>query len=154
MNKIIIRDISAFCTHAEKLKGTLFITSSDLEEITGHDVRISLQDIELNFSFQGKKNFEGELFLEGSWESSVRLKCSMCLQDFEHHMEKSYFPLRVLGEDCDSLSYEEDALECSFRQVDLAQWLFSELMLELPVNPRHKVCDLQPETLSHLQTLV
>ena len=154
MNKIIIRDISAFCTHAEKLQGTLSITRGDLGEITGNDLRIAPQDIELFYSFQGKKNFEGELFLEGFWESSVGLNCSLCLNAFFYHMQKDYFPLRVIDEQHNSLNYVEDALECSFRQVDFSQWLFSELMLELPVNPRHEVCDLQPETLSHLQTLV
>lgn len=154
MNKIIIRDISAFCTYKEKLQGVLLISHSDLQEITVDDVRFNPQDIEISYSFEGRKNFEGEFFLEGFWESTVGLNCSMCLQSFNHHMQKNYNPLRLIDEDHNSLDYVEDALECSFRQVDFAQWLLSELMLEIPVNPRHEVCNLEPETLSHLQTPV
>lgn len=154
MNKIIIRDISAFCTYAEKLQGVLSITSSDLAEIAGNDLRIKLQEIQIVYSFKGSKNFQEEYFLEGYWESHIVLHCSMCLQPLAHHMRREYHPLRLIDEEHNSLDYAEDAFECSFRQVDFAQWLFSELMLEIPINPRHEVCNLQPETLSHLQTLV
>jgi uncharacterized metal-binding protein YceD (DUF177 family) len=151
MNKVIIKDISSFCENREHLKGVLSISSMDIQEIINSDPRIKIQDIQVFYDFKGKKNFQQECFLDGRWQCSIELNCCTCLNSFFYNIQRQYHPLRLLNEEDNITEYMEDSFECSFRYVDFAQWLFSEVMLEIPVSPKHDGCSLQPEILSHFQ---
>ena len=101
---------------------------------------------EVAWSAQGERlptaGGEGELWLALSAQAPVWLTCQRCLQPFEVALAFERRLRFVHGEaeaealDADS---EDDVLAIS-RSLDLRELIEDELLLALPIVPRHEVC--------------
>ena len=137
MSKNVIKDIPAFCKHRQCVEGTLDILAEELLDIAERDCRINATPVRINYAFQGSVNQLGHLLLSGKWHATADLNCSYCCQKIDYPISQTYDNLQLLDETANSLEVEGDCLECRFDHFELKEWLFSEMMLVLPLAPRH-----------------
>jgi len=109
-----------------------------LVDITSRDCRINATPITIEFKLQGSVSHTGLYLLSGEWRALTDLNCSFCCQKMDYLLIHHYDNLRLIDETLSSLDYEGECFECRFDLFDLNEWLFSELMLVLPLAPRHE----------------
>lgn len=137
MNNNIINDLHSFCKQKNFIEGSVTITLEDLVDIANRDCRLNATPIKIDYKLQGLTDNVGHLFLSGEWQAHVDLNCSFCCQKMDYVLNQDYDKLRLIDETENSLDHEGETLECRFDRFKLKEWLFSEMMLTLPIAPRH-----------------
>jgi uncharacterized metal-binding protein YceD (DUF177 family) len=148
MNKNIIKDIPSFCENQQITSGTIIIPAEELADISERDCRFNEAPITIHFEFQGSRSIDGSLFLKGNWQASLNLNCSFCSQNMDRSFHQEYRRLQLIDEHQNSLDHEGDCQECRFDNFDFKEWLFSEVMLALPIAPRHEPSCINLEEIS------
>jgi uncharacterized protein len=142
MSQQPVIDSLAFSSQGGSLTGRLLLSRcSRLSD------QIEPTDGALDYRVSGKSGAEGEPMLVLEIEGLLLLRCQRCLKTLDH-------PLKIVQEyelrdglDEDTLMQEDmeddsrDFLEAS-RSLDVVSLIEDEVLLALPVVPRHEACDL------------
>jgi uncharacterized metal-binding protein YceD (DUF177 family) len=152
MDKIFIKDVPAFCKIQQKITGNALFRTDDFLPISERDLRIPTQELVVAYSFEGFALYEDHFYLKGFWRADLQLKCTYCQEPLIESFEMTYDKLRLIGEHENSLDYNEDCQECRFDFFDLRTWIFSEMMLGVPISPKHSSCALPFESI-HMANL-
>lgn len=129
-----------FAKEGRVLEGTLAVSSLErlhdlLTEVTG----------EINFRLQGFKSEHGELMLHLTVSGVIPLACQRCLKAIPFNLDVDNL-LEIVPEGSDM---SQDELEDDTRdflpvagELNLAELVEDEILLSLPVAPRHEKCGL------------
>ena len=135
-----ITDAFVFAKEGRVLEGTLAVSSLErlhdlLTEVTG----------EINFRLQGFKSEHGELMLHLTVSGVIPLACQRCLKAIPFNLDVDNL-LEIVPEGSDM---SQDELEDDTRdflpvagELNLAELVEDEILLSLPVAPRHEKCGL------------
>ena len=135
-----ISDSFAFARDGRVLEGTLPVARLErlhdlLTEVTG----------EINFRLQGFKSEHGELMLHLTVSGVIPLACQRCLKAIPFNLDVDNL-LEIVPEGSDM---SQDELEDDTRdflpvagELNLAELVEDEILLSLPVAPRHEKCGL------------
>ena len=135
-----ITDAFVFAKEGRVLEGTLAVSSLErlhdlLTEVTG----------EINFRLQGFKSEHGELMLHLTVSGVSPLACQRCLKAIPFNLDVDNL-LEIVPEGSDM---SQDELEDDTRdflpvagELNLAELVEDEILLSLPVAPRHEKCGL------------
>ena len=93
---------------------------------------------------------DAQIWLHLQAQATVRLTCQRCLQPVEDHLdvERSFLFVRDEAQAAALDEESEDDVLVISRSLDAQALLEDELLLALPLVPRHDVC---PEPLKHLE---
>lgn len=138
MSNNIIKDVSSFCNHRQSISGAIHFNNELTNPEMQVDGRINDSSFKIQYEFNGHTGIEGHFYLTGKWSATVELICSSCGQPMEEYLIGEYNKLRLIDEMDNSLNYEEECLETRIDQLDLDEWLLSELILAIPIAPRHQ----------------
>ena len=138
MKRII--DSFAFAREGRALEGTLAVSS--LERL--HD---QLADAagELAFRVQGRRGRRGEPLLEVEVSGTLALSCQRCLEGVRFDVDiDSLLELVPEGAELSQDELEDDTRDFLpvAGDLDVAQLVEDEVLLALPVAPRHERCGL------------
>ena len=142
MSQQLVIDSLAFSSQGGSLTGQLPLSrcvrlADQLEQTDG----------ELDFRVSGSIGAEGEPMLVLEVSGQLSLRCQRCLKPLDYRLEivQEYELRKDLDEG--SLTQEDmeddsrDFLEAS-RSLDVVSLIEDEVLLALPVVPRHDACDL------------
>lgn len=135
-----VSDAFAFAREGRVLEGTLAI--SRLERL--HDLLTEVAG-EVTFRLQGSVGRRGEPLLSLTVEGTLPLACQRCLEAVPFALDVASL-LEVVPEGVD-LSQDEleddtrDFLPVA-RELEVAELVEDEILLALPVAPRHERCNL------------
>ncbi|MEK8049905.1 DUF177 domain-containing protein [Ideonella sp. DXS22W] len=138
-------DVAAFAADGAALDGQW--PGASLERLA--DTQTPPQDVplaEVRWQAAGERRpvtgGEAELWLSLSADTRVWLTCQRCLQPFEVPLSLSRRIRFVRGESqAEALDAEsEDDVLALSRSLDLRELVEDELLLDLPIVPRHAVC--------------
>lgn len=129
-----------FAREGRVLEGELAV--SGLERL--HDLLAEVSG-SISFRLQGYKSEHGELMLHLTVGGAIPLACQRCLQAISYHLDVDSL-LEIIPEDADM---SQDELEDDTRdflplagELDVAEFVEDEILLALPVAPRHEKCGL------------
>ncbi len=141
MEKILIKDIPSFCLLSKSIEGKIQYRLKDVLNLSEENSLIAAhQNLDVDYFFQGFKKGDNFFYLKGFWSTSIQVYCSFCAQAFVLPLRAHYDPIRLIDEKQSSLECEEDSQECRFDIFDIAPWIFSELMVMVPLAPKHEEC--------------
>jgi uncharacterized protein len=135
-----ISDSFAFARDGRVLEGTLPVAS--LERL--HDQLANVAG-ELAFRLQGRTGQRGELLLEVEVSGTLALACQRCLEAIVFDLDvDSLLELVPEGAELSQEELEDDTRDFLpvAGELDVAQLLEDEVLLALPVAPRHERCGL------------
>ena len=135
-----ISDSFAFARDGRVLKGTLPVDS--LERL--HDQLANVVG-ELAFRLQGRKGKRGETLLEVEVSGTLALACQRCLEAIVFDLDiDSLLELVPEGGELSQDELEDDTRDFLpvAGDLDVAQLVEDEVLLALPVAPRHERCGL------------
>jgi uncharacterized protein len=135
-----ISDAFAFARDGRVLKGTLDI--SGLERL--HDL-LTRTDGELAYHLEGFKGARGESMLRLVVTGVLPLVCQRCLEAVPYDLDvDSRLELVPEGADLSQDELEDDTRDFLpvARELDVAELVEDEILLALPVAPRHEKCGL------------
>lgn len=142
MSQQLVIDSLAFSVQGKSLTGRLAVKQcSRLADLVERD------DGELDFRVTGARGRKDEPMLTVEVSGLLVLRCQRCLKPLDHVLRiVQQFELRDgLGEDVltqeDMEDDSRDFLEAS-RSLDVASLIEDEVLLALPVVPRHESCEL------------
>ena len=135
-----INDAFAFARDARVLKGTLAI--AELERL--HDL---LADVtgEVTWCIEGFKGERGEPLLQLTVGGTVLLACQRCLEAIAFDLNvDSLLEVVPAGIELSQDELEDDTRDFLpvERELDVAELVEDEILLALPVAPRHERCGL------------
>ena len=129
-----------FAREGRVLEGELAV--SDLERL--HDLLAEVSG-SISFRLQGYKSEHGELMLHLTVGGMIPLACQRCLQAISYQLDVDSL-LEIIPEGADM---SQDELEDDTRdflplagELDVAEFVEDEILLALPVAPRHEKCGL------------
>lgn len=135
-----ITDAFAFAREGRVLTGTFPV--SGLERL--HDLLVEVAG-EVGFEIRGSKGGRGELLLQLQVTGFLPLACQRCLEVVPFELDVDSL-LEVIPEGADM---SQDELEDDTRdflpvagELDVAELVEDEILLALPVAPRHEKCGL------------
>ena len=135
-----ISDAFLFAKEGRVLEGTLAI--SGLERL--HDLLVEVSG-DVSFRLQGFKSEHGELMLHIEVAGLLPLACQRCLKAISFDLDVDSL-LELIPEGADM---SQDELEDDTRdflpvagELDVAELVEDEILLALPVAPRHEKCGL------------
>ena len=135
-----ISDSFAFARDGRVLEGTLPVAS--LERL--HDQLANVAG-ELAFRLQGRKGKRGEPLLEVEVSGTLALACQRCLEAIVFDVDiDSLLELVPEGGELSQDELEDDTRDFLpvAGELDVAQLVEDEVLLALPVAPRHERCGL------------
>jgi len=135
-----ISDSFAFARDGRVLEGTLPVAS--LERL--HDQLANVAG-ELAFRLQGRRGQRGELLLEVEVSGTLALACQRCLEAIVFELDiDSLLELVPEGAELSQDELEDDTRDFLpvAGELDVAQLVEDEVLLALPVAPRHERCGL------------
>lgn len=135
-----ISDSFAFARDGRVLEGTLPVAS--LERL--HDQLANVAG-ELAFRLQGRRGQRGELLLEVEVSGTLALACQRCLEAIVFDLDvDSLLELVPEGAELSQEELEDDTRDFLpvAGELDVAQLVEDEVLLALPVAPRHERCGL------------
>jgi uncharacterized protein len=135
-----ISDAFAFARDGRVLEGTLAV--ADLERL--HDLLAELAG-EVTFRLQGFKGENGEPMLHLVVSGLVPLACQRCLEPVPCDLDvDTLLELVPEGADLSQDELEDDTRDFLpvVRELDVAELVEDEILLALPVAPRHEKCGL------------
>lgn len=129
-----------FAREGRVLEGELAV--SGLERL--HDLLAEVSG-SISFRLQGYKSEHGELMLHLTVGGMIPLACQRCLQAISYQLDVDSL-LEIIPEGADM---SQDELEDDTRdflplagELDVAEFVEDEILLALPVAPRHEKCGL------------
>ena len=135
-----ISDAFAFCREGRVVEGTLALSS--LERL--HDLLAEAAG-EVSFRIGGLAGEQGESLLHLEVSGSLPLACQRCLEAIPFDLDVDIF-LELLPEGAE---VSQDEMEDDTRdflpvagKLDVAELVEDEILLALPVAPRHERCGL------------
>ena len=93
----------------------------------------------------GSTSADGRLYLDVAIEGSVSMDCQRCLEAVSHEVRlRAVFLLWPLGKDLPNDELAEDGFDALpvGQEADLAELVEDEILLGLPLAPRHEACNL------------
>lgn len=129
-----------FAREGRVLEGTLAV--KDLGRL--HDMLVGL-DGEVVFRIQGSKGGRGESMLRLVVSGSLPLACQRCLGAVSYDLDiDSLLELVPEGAELSQDELEDDTRDFLpvARDLDVAEFVEDEILLALPVAPRHEKCGL------------
>jgi uncharacterized protein len=135
-----ISDAFAFARDGRVLEGTLPI--SELERL--HDLLVEVVG-EVAFRLQGFKGERGEPMLQLEISGMLPLACQRCLDAVPYDLDvDSLLELVPEGAELSEDELEDDTRDFLpvERELDVAELVEDEILLALPVAPRHEKCGL------------
>jgi uncharacterized protein len=135
-----ISDAFAFTRDGRVLEGTLPI--SELERL--HDLLVEVVG-EVSFRLQGFKGERGEAMLQLEISGVLPLACQRCLDAVPCDLDvDSLLELVPEGAELSEDELEDDTRDFLpvERELDVAELVEDEILLALPVAPRHEKCGL------------
>ncbi|MDP9043876.1 MAG: DUF177 domain-containing protein [Pseudomonadota bacterium] len=139
-------DVAAFAKAAGELAGRWPLV--ELDRLTDMTVAETASDAERRVTWEARGEARAmragaaQVWLHASAETRVRLQCQRCLQPFEVPLAVQRSFMFVHGEDAAAqldADSEDDVLALT-RALDLRELIEDELLLALPIVPRHDVC--------------
>lgn len=140
MSRQLTIDSFAFARDGRVLEGTLAI--SDLERL--HDLLAELSG-EVRYRLQGLKGERGQSQLRLTVSGSLPLACQRCLEAIRFDVEvDSVLELVPEGAEMSQDELEDDTRDFLpvAGSLDVAELVEDEILLTLPVAPRHEDCGL------------
>lgn len=135
-----INDAFAFARDARVLQGTLAVSA--LERL--HDLLAEVIG-EVSWHLEGFKGARGEPMLRLTVGGSIPLACQRCLEaiDFKLAVD-SVLEIVPAGADLSQDELEDDSRDYLpvEKELDVAELVEDEILLSLPVAPRHDGCGL------------
>jgi len=135
-----ISDAFMFAKEGRVLEGTLAVSS--LERL--HDLLVEVSG-DVSFQLQGFKSEHGELMLHLEIGGLLPLACQRCLKAIPFNLDVDSL-LELIPEGADM---SQDELEDDTRdflpvagELNVAELVEDEILLALPVAPRHEKCGL------------
>ena len=135
-----ISDAFAFARDGRVLEGTLAI--SKLDRL--HDLLVG-QDGEVAYRLRGLKGDSGEPMLHLEVSGLLPLACQRCLEAVPFDLEvDSLLELVPAGAELSQDELEDDTRDFLpvERELDVVELVEDEILLALPVAPRHEKCGL------------
>ncbi len=135
-----ISDAFAFARDGRVLKGTLDI--SGLERL--HDL-LTRTDGELAYHLEGFKGARGESMLRLVVMGTLPLACQRCLKAVPYDLDvDNLLELVPEGAELSQDELEDDTRDFLpvAKELDVAEFVEDEILLALPVAPRHEKCGL------------
>lgn len=129
-----------FAREGRVLEGTLAVSS--LERL--HDLLAEVSG-EVSFQLRGFKGERGELLLELEVGGQIPLACQRCLKAIPFDLDvDSLLELVPEGADMSQDELEDDTRDFLplAGELDVAELVEDEILLALPVAPRHEKCGL------------
>jgi uncharacterized metal-binding protein YceD (DUF177 family) len=142
MDKIFIKDVPFFCQSNLKISGKTRFKTSEYLDPSLVNTMIIPQEIFLEYFFEGVALSENHFCRQGAWNADIQLICTYCSEPLIESLEVKYESLRLVDEKENSFDYLEDCQECRLDYFDLRPWLFSEIMMMVPISPKHATCAL------------
>lgn len=139
-------DVAAFAKAAGEIEGVWPLSSFDRLRESAVAVAVPVEGGGVAWRARGEsralRNGENQVWLHAHAETVVPLECQRCLQAVAVNVaiERSF--LFVHGEDAAAqldTDSEDDVLAIT-RALDLHELIEDELLLALPIVPRHEVC--------------
>lgn len=135
-----ISDAFAFARDGRVLEGTLPV--SELERL--HDLLVEVAG-EVSFRLRGFKGERGEPMLQLEISGVLPLACQRCLDAVPFDLDvNSLLELVPEGAELSEDELEDDTRDFLpvERELDVAELVEDEILLALPVAPRHEKCGL------------
>jgi uncharacterized protein len=135
-----IADAFAFARDARVLEGTLAV--STLERL--HDLLADVSG-EVSWRIEGFKDEGGELMLQLSVGGCIQLACQRCLEAIPFELDiDSLLEVVPASADLSQDELEDDSRDFLpvEKELDVAELIEDEILLSLPVAPRHERCGL------------
>ena len=135
-----ISDAFAFARDGRVLEGTLAV--EDLDRL--HDLLVDI-DGEVTFRLQGYKGEGGESMLHLEVSGTVPLACQRCLEAVPCDLDvDAVLELVPAGAELSQDELEDDTRDFLpvERELDVVELVEDEILLALPVAPRHEKCGL------------
>jgi uncharacterized protein len=135
-----INDAFAFARDSRVLQGTLAVAG--FERL--HDLLADVSG-EVSWRIEGFKGERGELLLQLAVGGTVLLACQRCLEAVPFDLDvDSLLELVPAGVELSQDELEDDSRDFLpvERELDVAELVEDEILLALPVAPRHERCGL------------
>ena len=135
-----ITDAFVFAREGRVLEGTLPVKA--LERL--HDLVVETTGV-VDFRLRGYPGSRGEPMLEVQVTGEIPLICQRCLQAIAFSLEvDNRLELVPEGADLSQDELEDDTRDFLpvVRELDVAELIEDEILLSLPVAPRHEKCGL------------
>ncbi|WP_346191387.1 YceD family protein [Dechloromonas sp. ZS-1] len=135
-----LTDAFVFAREGRVLEGTLPVSS--LERL--HDLLVEVGG-EVVFRLEGYKGKRGEAMLHLTVTGSLPLICQRCLAAVSHDLDvDNLLELVPEGADLSQDELEDDTRDFLpvVKELDVAELVEDEILLALPVAPRHEKCGL------------
>ena len=121
-------------TEKRKIEGTL--SPKSLERLNDAVMGVN-GEVEVSLSFRRGRNRSG--LMVGSATARVLLECQNCMNEFEFVLEATYRHNLVQDEEqLAALEEDLDGIVCPSEMVQIAELVEDELLLALPMVPRHE----------------
>lgn len=111
---------------------------------------------ELRYEVSGALNNNGKPILKVSIQGVLKLRCQRCLDELEHLLDVKA-DLRLAENERELSSLDEDeSVEGILAEphLDVLVLIEDELILSLPISPRHEVCERSASLTSDPETAV
>lgn len=146
MEKLTIKSVYKFCELAQQLSGKVTLPASAwCYSGKNVDVRFRAHDLTLEYSFQGGQDHDG-CFLKGTWSCQVPAVCSRCAEHLDINLDATYNKIYLKDGNIDTLNCELETLECQMINFDILPWLLSEIIIQVPISPKHDSCEINPKS--------
>jgi uncharacterized protein len=134
-----ISDAFAFARDGRVLEGTLAI--SKLDRL--HDLLVG-QDGEVAYRLRGFKGDSGEPMLHLEVSGLLPLACQRCLEAVPLILKSiACWNLFLLVPNCRKTNWKTTpGISCRWSELDVVELVEDEILLALPVAPRHEKCGL------------
>ena len=135
-----ISDAFVFAREGRVLEGALPVSA--LERL--HDLLTEVEG-EVTFRLQGSQGGRGEYLLHLEVSGVIPLACQRCLNAVPHDLDvDSLLELVPEGADLSQDELEDDTRDFLpvARELDVVELVEDEILLALPVAPRHEKCGL------------
>lgn len=143
MEKITIKSVQRFCDLQQRLHGSTVIPAQ-IWSFSGKsvDVRFRPVDLEIFYDFKGSADEDGS-YIQGSWETTIPAVCCRCRDEIDLPMNAFYSKIYLKDGNVNTLNFEHDAIECELFNFDILPWLLSEVILQVPISPKHTHCQME-----------
>ncbi|WP_434516342.1 DUF177 domain-containing protein [Dechloromonas sp. ARDL1] len=135
-----ITDVFRFAKDGRVLEGTLPVLA--LERL--HDL-LAVVEGEVSFRIEGFKGGRGECLLQLAVTGTLPLACQRCLKSVSYNLDvDSLLELVPEGAELSQDELEDDTRDFLpvAKELDVAEFVEDEILLALPVAPRHEKCGL------------
>ena len=143
MEKLTIKSVQKFCELRQKLQGQHTLPAQEWS-FSGRsvDVRFRQLPLTIDFTFEGGQDHDG-YYLSGSWRTCVPAICSRCGHDLDIDLDTHYPKIYLKEEESNLLDSNLDILECRMVNANFVPWMLSEVILQVPISPKHAQCVLE-----------